>query len=221
MSGVGGTVLVVGPGNLYAMQAVEKDLSASGFDVVRVARPGALPDAASGRSVAAIVTPFPPRHGRRAAALRQVPVVVLAGPNHLRRIPWPAGALMRRVPTFDPRDLGRGGALAEAVRSAISAPAPAAATPFERFGAALWHLGSILIWVYLAAFLYAVSKILRGRAADANAWMSDALLLFFAGTLLVDFGGRVALGERPGISRWNWVSIAFLTIGVALKLWPR
>lgn len=219
MSGAAETVLLVNP-NVYAMRAAKEQLSTAGFDVVEVGRPRALADAAAGRSVAAILTPYPPRHRRR-ATLRQIPVVVLAGAKQRRNVPWPVGALLRGVPTFDPRDLGRDGALAEALRSAIRAPALRPATRRERAGEALWQFGSILFWLGItAAVLFIVLSVLQGRTASSTLLDPTFWLLFVAGgEVSIDLGSRMGLGERAALSAGSWFWVVMLVVGVALRIW--
>ncbi len=149
MTATSGTVLLLHAKNLLARR-LQGELIRAGLDVVTVTEARNLLEAARGRAVAALLLPGPVvgwglwRQWSSDAEVRDVPVVVYA--NRRPRdpsIPWPLGSLVRADAYVTARDLDRPGAVGEVVRALRRrVPAGSPRTRVERWGEALWYVGS-------------------------------------------------------------------------------
>jgi hypothetical protein len=92
-----------------------------------------------------------------------------------------------------------------------------ASTQGERFGEALWDAASVL---KMAALPLAIAALIRLRSPGLAV---GAAALIWAGNVLGDVGGRVALGQRVRLRRSSWVSIIVLLALTALAVasWGR
>jgi hypothetical protein len=210
VSPTSGVVLLVHSGT-QPSRAAESDLALAGFEVVSVTDGRALVEAARRHLPAAIVLGRPVddaswRRWTRDPASRGVPVVLLTrGRPKQVAVPWPAGAFVRADAHVSAADLKRRGAAADAVRAAIARGDRAPTTRLERLGEALWHVGSVLDVVGLLVAIVGVAFTLTSGARGVL-W---GMPLLAVGNVLLDVGGRVGVGQRPGLRWQSWVWIAF------------
>lgn len=203
-------IILVYGGNQPSREA-EEDLLHAGFAVVSTRDPRSVLVEAGRRPVAALiigeVVPYWFwRRWRRAPGLRQVPIVVLISRHvHELLILWPFGAFVRGHAYVSAAQLEKRGVVAEALRTAIHR----GASPLERFGEALWYVGSTISLVGLLLMPVAV-------VAVALMW-SRSMLIYGAlsvavGTVLMDVGGIIGL-RQPLRLRWRtWMSIAAIVL---------
>ncbi len=106
-------------------------------------------------------------------------------------------------------DLKRPGAAADAVRPLIARGAGVTPTGRERFGEALWYVGSVLYIVGVLLALLAGVEIAMMRTPAA---ILKSVVSLGTGKVLMDVGGSVGLGQRLRLQWGSWFWIAWVPL---------
>lgn len=214
MPSVGAVLLV--DARTYLLHAAESDLVRAGFDVVWVTAGMDLLATARRQALAAVVfagvgAPLLWRLWQSASELHQVPTVVIGKP---RQGLWPLVPFVRADAYVGAADLKREGFVANAVRALMARTPPVPPTDRQRFGEALWKVGSLLYAVSLPLFLAAAMLTLKSGGRGIL-WVAPFIA---AGRVLMDAGGRLGLGQRTRIrwESWVWIVLAALAVRVLL-----
>jgi hypothetical protein len=196
----------------------ENDLRLAGFDVLAVADPRILVDAARGHALAAAVVPDVMPRGAwrrwtRNPSVNRIAVVTLTAGRPYPS--WPFASLVRAGATVSAAELKRPGAAADAVRTSI-ARGVMPPTSRERLGEALWGVASVLKWIGFLLFLAVFPRLMN---VSTPRLLLGAVALLSSSDVLGDIGGRLSLNKRVRLRRWTWVSIvALLGLGLGALL---